>query len=630
VWSAGADHPVVTLLRNLSIRTRLLGSFAVVIALMLGLGAFSVDRLARQNDHVQALAAKVVPATNLVGEISTVMNKYRKDQLHYILSTPAQRRGAAGVSGDLSSDLTLMHQLLAQYRSDGLIADARDATLLRRFRAGFFGYVDKGAGFRRLADDGQIGAAGNVIGAGPADDQYTALKAVDGAWIAHKQTVALGAERASRTTFTDSRLLIIIVLGLAILIAVGIATLLSNRLSRAIGAVGRAANAIAHGEVDQRIAVTSRDELGRLAADFNEMAAYLTDTAHVATRIAGGDLSGEIPLRSERDALGLALRDMTAGLRELVGSIDQASGSMNSSSQRIASDSEATGRTVDEVSTAIEEVARGNEEQARAIQEASTVTARLARAAGAGAEIARETAGAAEHARTMAGTGADTVQRAADAMTAVRESSQAATAAITQLGTKSQAIGGITSTITAIAEQTNLLALNAAIEAARAGESGRGFAVVAEEVRKLAEESQDAAATISNLVAEIQAETATTVEIVQQGTDRSLQSTDAVEEARTAFLELRDRVGEMSLQVSDITAVVADIAIDAGAVHQQMTDAAGVAEAASAAAEQVSASAQQTAASAQLFSSSAVELTDSADGLAALVGRFRLEAEPTA
>jgi methyl-accepting chemotaxis protein len=612
---------------NLSIRARLLAAFAVVIALMIGLGAFSVDRLARQNDHVDALAGQVVPATNIVGEISTVMNKYRKDQLHYILSTPGQRRGAAGVSGDLSSDLTLMHQLLAQYRSRGLIADARDAALLSQFSTEFFSYVTKGARFRRLADEGQIAAAANAVGAGRADDQYTALKAVDAAWIAHKQAVALRAERASRATFTSSRLLIGILLGVGILIAATIATLIASRLSRTIRAVGSAATAIAHGEFDQRVVARSRDELGRMAADFNEMADYLTDTARLAARIAEGDLSGEIPLRSERDALGLALRDMTAGLRELVGSIDQATGSMNTSSQRIASGSEATGRTVDEVSVAIEDVARGNEEQARAILQASSVAARLAHAAGSGAEIARETARAAEHARAMAGAGADTVQRAAEAMRAVRESSEAATVAITQLGTKSHQIGGITSTITAIAEQTNLLALNAAIEAARAGESGRGFAVVAEEVRKLAEESQEAAATISNLVSEIQSETAATVEIVQEGTDRSLQSTGVVEEARTAFLALRDSVGEMSSQVSEITSVVQEIASDADAVHQQMTDAATVAEASSAAAQQVSASAQQTAASAQSFSTSAVELTDSADGLAALVGRFRLEAE---
>src|SRR3712207_9493194 len=73
-----------------------------------------------------------------------------------------------------------------------------------------------------------------------------------------------------------------------------------------------------------------------------------------------------------------------------------------------------------------------------------------------------------------------------------------------------------------IAEQTNLLALNAAIEAARAGEQGRGFAVVAEEVRKLAEESQEAAASIAALVDEIQAENVQAVGVVEVGRPHTL------------------------------------------------------------------------------------------------------------
>ena len=86
---------------------------------------------------------------------------------------------------------------------------------------------------------------------------------------------------------------------------------------------------------------------------------------------------------------------------------------------------------------------------------------------------------------------------ATDAIRQVADSSAQVGAAIEDLSARSEKIGGIVTTITGIAEQTNLLALNAAIEAARAGEQGRGFAVVAEEVRKLAEESQGAAAEIA-------------------------------------------------------------------------------------------------------------------------------------
>jgi methyl-accepting chemotaxis protein len=421
--------------------------------------------------------------------------------------------------------------------------------------------------------------------------------------------------------------MILLILGLAVVLAAGLAVLLATRLSRGIQAVGSAAAAIARGEIDQRVTVTSRDELGEMAADFNEMSAYLSATAEAATAISEGDLSVEIPVRSERDVLGVALARMTDGLRELVGSIGRATGSMNTSSQEIARNSENTGRTVHEVSSAIEDVARGSEEQARSIDEARIVAERLATAADSGTTIARATAQAAENARATAGEGADAVQRAAEAMAAVRAASEAATAAITQLGHKSEEIGGITQTITSIAEQTNLLALNAAIEAARAGESGRGFAVVAEEVRKLAEESQEAASTISGLIAEIQAETASTVNIVQQGTDRSTQSGEVVEEARLAFHALRDSVGEMSTRVAEIASVVDEIAEGAQVVHAQMVGAAGVAESSSAAAEQVSASAEETAATAQVFAGSAADLSDAADRLSELVGRFRLDAD---
>ena len=122
---------------------------------------------------------------------------------------------------------------------------------------------------------------------------------------------------------------------------------------------------------------------------------------------------------------------------------------------------------------------------------------------------------------------------------------------------KSEQIGGIVDTITGIAEQTNLLALNAAIEAARAGEQGRGFAVVAEEVRKLAEESQAAAAQISALIGEIQAETAQAVAVVAGGAQRTDDGAAEVEQTREAFERIGAAVEDMTARVEQIAAAVA-------------------------------------------------------------------------
>jgi methyl-accepting chemotaxis protein len=316
---------------------------------------------------------------------------------------------------------------------------------------------------------------------------------------------------------------------------------------------------------------------------------------------------------------------MTANLRELVGEINAASGAVSSSTGAMARTSQETGRAVDEVAAAIGQVASGAERQVAQLSEASRMADEVATAAGAGAEIALTTAGAAERARELTAGGADAVTRATDAMRGVRESSAAVTAAIGQLGAKSDQIGGIVQTITGIAEQTNLLALNAAIEAARAGESGRGFAVVAEEVRKLAEESQSAAASISKLISEIQAETAATVSVVDAGARQTEDGTATVEQAKEAFLALGESVSEMSNRVEEIAGVVSGIADNAQLVHQRMIDAAAVAEESSAATEQVSASSQQTSAAAQEIAASATHLADTAERLAGLVGRFRLQ-----
>ena len=119
---------------------------------------------------------------------------------------------------------------------------------------------------------------------------------------------------------------------------------------------------------------------------------------------------------------------------------------------------------------------------------------------------------------------------------------------------------GSSETITGIAAQTNLLALNAAIEAARAGEHGRGFAVVAEEVRHLAEESQQAAATISGLIEQIQQETDRAVEVVELGVSQTAEGVSTVEQTRDVFLRIGQSVEDMSARVEEIAASVRQIA----------------------------------------------------------------------
>jgi len=435
-----------------------------------------------------------------------------------------------------------------------------------------------------------------------------------------RETAIAAAERASDRARTWT--LITALLG--VLLAIGVAVLITRSLAGRARRLGDAAQRLAEGDTDFEVGVHGSDELGATAASFEAMVASLRDFSVAAEHIADGDLSVEIRPRSERDVLGRALAGMVAQLRALVERLTRSAGELADASREMASSAGETGRAVGDIAHAVSEVAVGAERQVQAIASARETGAAMAGAVDEGARGAAETAEVARRAAEAAADGAEAVQAATAAMDAVRESSTDVTATIRALGDTSSEIGVIVDTIGGIAEQTNLLALNAAIEAARAGDQGRGFAVVAEQVRKLAEESQQAAHSIAALIADIQAQTTRAVDVVEDGARRTADGAAVVEEARASFERLGEGVSAMDARVAAIADAVGEIAQATQRLQADLDEVGAVAEASSATAEQVSASTEQTSATTQQVAATAGELAQTAQDLEALVGRFRL------
>mgnify|MGYP000037542309 CR=1 FL=1 len=184
-------------------------------------------------------------------------------------------------------------------------------------------------------------------------------------------------------------------------------------------------------------------------------------------------------------------------------------------------------------------------------------------------EVARNTLLASEasnNANTEAATGSRVVFESIDGIQKVASGVERATATVRDLEKESESIETILNVITSIADQTNLLALNAAIEAARAGEQGRGFAVVADEVRTLAQKSQDSTGEIKSIIERLQECAKNAVSVMDVS---KTQAQEAVELAEQAGVSLQSIVSAMSV-ISDMNSQIASAAEEQSTVTESI------------------------------------------------------------
>ena len=327
---------------------------------------------------------------------------------------------------------------------------------------------------------------------------------------------------------------------MAVLLGVVLAFVITLGITRPIKRGIELATTMASGDLTQRLAIKSRDEVGILVQALNTMADKLSQMF--------GDMAGGVEM-------------LASSSQELSSVSEQMSQGSQHTSERAAM--VATG--AEEMSANVRSVAAAMEQSATNVNTVSTASEQMTCAIN---EIAQNT----ERATTI------TNQAVAEA--------QNASAKINHLGEAAQEIGKVTETITEISEQTNLLALNATIEAARAGDAGKGFAVVANEIKDLANQTARATEEIRTKIGGIQGSTHESVQEIEKITrvitdvnDIVATIASAVEEQSVTTREIAENIvqasqgiQEVNTNVAQTTEVTVGIARDIAEVNQVSSD----------------------------------------------------------
>jgi methyl-accepting chemotaxis protein len=319
--------------------------------------------------------------------------------------------------------------------------------------------------------------------------------------------------------------------------------------------------------------------------------------------------------KDEIGQLGNALGKMRTDLRGLLKSVVESAEQVSAASEELTASAEQSAQAANQVAASITEVAAGAEKQLSAADQATgivkTMTGKLSQMN----DITNTATEMSSQATNKASLGEDTVSKAIKQMGKVEATVNSSADVVERLGERSKEIDQIVEAISNIAGQTNLLALNAAIEAARAGEHGRGFSVVAEEVRKLAEQSQEAAKQISGLISVIQTDTNEAVLAMNQGTQEVKIGTTLVGNSGEAFKEIQNIVSDVSGKVQAISASVEELSSSSLQIVDSVNEidklsgkSSEETQSVSAATEEQSASVQEIASASQTLANIAVEL----------------------
>ncbi len=534
---------------NLTIRTKLLVAFGLVLGLtglFAGVAAWEMSQLNTLQKQTQGKTAMLARADDAMWEL-------RFHLAQYVLYPDAANRHSINQAGP--KQLAIAEENFRSFAGmEGLTAE--EVQVHKRMMEAFARYKDLRPGWFDLVDKGKLEEASVYRATQTNPAAAATVKALNE--LLETTTAVDVARREAQQKAGD--LFLALAAAVMVLVTGAAAYFLYRDVSRPLGKLQEAIDAVSAGRYEARAGLTSNDELGQLAQNFdrllderiaaqraaedenmrlnNSVIAILESVNQLSQR----DLTVRAPVTE--DVMGTvgdsinALTDETTkvlqGVNMIAGQVAQASGKVQAQAALVSKTAE------DERSS----VAQMIESLTDATQTMNQISA-----------LAEQSNASAEQATAATDTALDTVNGTVKGMESIREMIAETEKRIKRLGERSQEISGIVNLINTISERTHVLALNASMQAAVAGDAGRGFAVVAEEVQRLAESSRNATQQIATLVGNIQVETNETIGTVNRTIGQVVEGSEQAQKAGEQMRRTQEITNRLVAQVKRIADV---------------------------------------------------------------------------
>ena len=352
---------------------------------------------------------------------------------------------------------------------------------------------------------------------------------------------------------------------------------------------------------------------------------FLSEFLNVSQRVYNGDMTINLDYDTpdEFGKIAHSYNDTLGKIRNITAEIQKIAVELTNSAHTMYTGVHESAQVVNSIAVSINDIAELSISQNKNVDTAASALDNIVSGVNSVADLAKQTAEKASDVGNTVSQGLNGINTIAQHMNRIETMVSSSAQQVDTLGHRSEEIGQIVETIVNISGQTNLLALNAAIEAARAGEHGRGFAVVAEEIRKLAEDSQEAAQHIAELIGTIQGETKQAVEAMHNGNEGVRQGAEVVKKATEEFSQVGGMVDNMVEQMAQVADHIRQVSAESNNVVEATSQVTNDSNKIASETQQVSAASEEQSATMHELANENTKLEDMAKRLQEQLNVFR-------